>query len=80
MKKLCQYLECEWRVCGAVGTFQSSRVEVQFFQPLISGKFPRIRRHVLPAIVSHLQAVAVEVPQQTNNFDCGIYVGTSVVH
>ena len=25
-----------------------------------------------------LQAVAVEVPQQTNNFDCGIYVGTSV--
>eukprot|EP00435_Cladocopium_sp_Y103_P068585 s1080_g31.t2 len=46
VKKLCEYLECEWRVCGAVGTFQASRV----------------------------QAVAVDVPQQTNNFDCGIYV------
>ncbi len=30
-------------------------------------------------ILSRLQAVAVEVPQQTNNFDCGIYVGTSVI-
>lgn len=46
VQKLCQYLECEWRVCGAVGTFQASRV----------------------------QAVVVDVPQQTNNFDCGIYV------
>ena len=30
-------------------------------------------------VLSRLQAVAVEVPQQTNNFDCGIYVGTSVI-
>ena len=25
-----------------------------------------------------LQAVVVDVPQQTNNFDCGIYAGASL--
>ena len=27
-----------------------------------------------------LQAVVVDVPQQTNNFDCGIYAGASLCH
>ena len=40
MKKLCQYLECEWRVCGAVGTFQSSPRGGAVCSALISGKFP----------------------------------------
>ena len=57
VKQLRQYLECEWGVCGAVGQFQPERVQVK-------GQLQ---------VDESCQAVTVDVPQQTNDFDCGIY-------